>query len=604
MTGRPVTVSQAAPLLLAALVAVVYAQSLGYGFLVFDDRLHVYGNQQIAEGLGLAGLEWALTTFDKPYFMPLTRLSLMLDSTLFGMHAGVFRSVNVVLHFVNAWLVFLLLRRLSGRAPLALVVAALFAVHPQHVEAVAWVSQRKELLAALFGLLATIAYLRYRQSPRVDQGAGFVPRWAYMLALLLFLLSLLAKPTWIMLPVLLLLLDYRVANAPPRAFRLAWLDKLPFLLVTGAVLTIHLASSGYAAIGPTSVSLGEVAWLQRLANTVVIYAIYLASGVVPLWSSLYIPYPVEPFPLPTYLGCLLLLAAISLGAWLGRQRQADLFFGWAWFLVALVPVLGLLGAGEAVLVGDRWSYLPHIGLLFGLVSLAAGLMVHVDKRLKSALLVAVVLGFAFAAWSTTRAWANDEAYWVRTLAQTEGNHFAHFQLSDVYARRGDGAARERHLRAALDAKGDDPKYLLNLVIHLQNEGRDQEATPYLERMLGSETVPIPYNLALGQVLMYRGQLDLALRFLVRAASREPGTLAARQARDTALFTVALLHAVLDRPDAARALFDRLLELDPGRRSAACDRYRAELGHMPAVFDLTPARGVLEEACAGGADGPK
>lgn len=603
MTARPVTVSQAAPLLLALLVAVVYAQSLGYGFLVFDDRLHVYGNPQITEGLGLAGLEWALTTFDKPYFMPLTRLSLMLDSTLFGMHAGVFRGVNAVFHFVNAWLVFLLVRRISGRALMALAVAALFAVHPQHVEAVAWISQRKELLAALFGLLATLAYLRYRQSLSLGQDGRPAMRRSYMLALLLFLLSLLAKPTWIMLPVLLLLLDHRVADEPPRLFRFAWRDKLPFLLVAGVVLTIHLASSGFDAGGPTSVSLAEVAGLQRVANTVVVYAVYLASGLVPVWSSLYIPYPVEPFPLSTYLGCLLLLAAISLGAWLGRQRQADLFFGWGWFLVALVPVLGLLGAGEAVLVGDRWSYLPHIGLIFGLVSLAAGLLANVDGRLKSVLLAAVVLGFAFAAWSTTRAWENDEAYWVRTLAHTEGNHFAHFQLSDVYARRGDGAARERHLRVALDAKRDDPKYLLNLAIHLQNEGRDAEAAPYLERMLGIETVPIPYDLALGQLMMYRGQLDLALRFLVRAASRAPGTPAARQARDTALFTVALLHAVLGRPDAARALFDRLLELEAGPQYVACDRYRAEFERMPAVFDLARPRAALEEACAG-TDGPK
>jgi tetratricopeptide (TPR) repeat protein len=424
-----------------------------------------------------------------------------------------------------------------------------------------------------------------------------------MFALLLFLLSLLAKPTWIMLPVLLLLLDYRVANEPPRGGRIAWLDKLPFFLVAGAVLAIHLASSGYAASGPTSVSLAEVAWLQRLANSVVIYAIYLVSGLVPLWSSLYLPYPVDPFPLYCYLGSLLLLAALSLGAWLGRRRWPDLFFGWGWFLVALVPVLGLLGAGEAVLVGDRWSYLPHIGLLFGLVSLAAGRLAKVDGRLQSALLAALVLGFAVAAWSTTRAWADDEAYWVRTLAQTEGNHFAHFQLSDVYARQGDGAARERHLRAALAVKSDDPKYLLNLAIHLQNEGRDAEAAPYLERMLAIDTVPIPYDLALGQLMMYRGQLDMALRFLVRAASREPGTPAARQARDTALFTVALLHAVLGRPDAARALFDRLLELDAGAQPVACDRYRAEFERMPAVFDLARPRAALEEACAG-TDVPK
>jgi len=219
---KSINITACAGLILAILITLVYVDSYDYDFLIFDDKLHVYGNEYIPNGLTIDGLAWALTTYDKPYFMPLTRISLMLDSTFFGMSSAAFRSINIVLHFFNSLLLFLVVRLVSRSAMFGLVTAALFAVHPQHVEAVAWISQRKEMLAAFFGLIATMAYARHVVLASPGEGAGDSRgRWLYPVSVLSYLASVLAKPTWIMFPLLLILVDYWIATSRTRSL-LRW----------------------------------------------------------------------------------------------------------------------------------------------------------------------------------------------------------------------------------------------------------------------------------------------------------------------------------------------------------------------------------------------
>ncbi|MDX1593774.1 MAG: hypothetical protein R3298_05955 [Gammaproteobacteria bacterium] len=582
---------------LAVLVAAIYAQSLGYGFLVFDDRLHVYGNDAIRDGLTPGGVAWALTTFDRPYYMPLTRLSWLLDASLFGMDATGFRAVNALLHWLNALLLFLVVRSVTGRAGLALAVAAVFAVHPQHVEAVAWVSQRKELLAGFFGLLAMLAYLGYARSRAAGFTAGRDPSGVrYAAALLCFLLSLAAKPTWILFPFLLIALDYWHDAERASPFRAVLRDKVPFLLVALLMLAVHVLSQGYETRLTPSYSLDQVAVHLRVLNAVVIYVIYLVTSLLPFWSSLYFPYPVDGFPLYAYPLAAAVLGAISLWVYRARSRRPYLLFGWAWFLVSLVPVIGLTGAGEAIMVGDRWTYLPHVGLISALVTLGASLTRGAGRSVTGGALAVVCLVLAAMSWQVTRTWQSDAAYWSRTLERTEGNHFAHFQMSDLHAREGENAEREHHLLEAAALKPDDPKYLLNLAIHLQNMGEEARARPYLERLLALERIPETYAVALGQLMTYRGDWPLAHRFFVAAVRGSNRSPSAQQARERAMLHLAILATLSGRDEDATEMLTLLVEVDDEVNGPACERLRGEVASVPAVLETSGVREKLEAIC--------
>jgi len=340
----------------------------------------------------------------------------------------------------------------------------------------------------------------------------------------------------------------------------------------------------------------DVDSIQRVLNSFVIYAIYLACALFPFWSSIYFPYPVEPFPAVIYLASIALVFSICAGIYLNRRNHPKLLFGWLWFLVALVPVVGLLGTGEAVLIGDRWSYLPHIGLTVAFVQLGALLTARAPIVWRALPVVIMCTVFVVVARTTTHAWRDDQTYWLRTIERTDGNHFAHFLLSNHYARSGDGALREEHLRTALQASPDDPKYLLNLAIHLMNTGRDTEAHLFLDRMLGIEETPVYYLGALRQILMYKGQLDRAHKFLVRASTRSPSSVIDHQARRDAMFNLAVLYSMANRPEAAREVFERLIVSDGVASKPACERYTGELNSVPEVVDLSTAKDLLDQVC--------
>jgi hypothetical protein len=371
----------AATVVLLLLIAAVYSLVLGYGFLNWDDGLYVTANPLVRSGLTPRGISEAFTTFACSNWHPLTLVSHMLDVSLFGTWAGGHHLTNVVLHALNALLVLALAWRLTARWPESLVIAALFAVHPQRVESVAWVSERKDLLCGLFFLVSVGAYLRFTAAAEL-RSRGL---W-YAAAVGSGILACLAKPMAVTLPLVVLLLDAWTGRTARESGRRILGEKAPFVAMAGltAVLTM-LAQEGAKA---TAIA---VPFGVRVANAVVGYATYVRRAIWPTGLAAMYPHvanranfeviagiPVETaapgLPVVQIVSAVAMLGGITAAAMALARPRADrgmpwLAFGWAWFLVMLLPVIGLVQAGSQA-TADRYYYLPGIGLEFGLVMTA------------------------------------------------------------------------------------------------------------------------------------------------------------------------------------------------------------------------------------------
>ncbi len=339
-------------LVLLAIGGCIYGQTVGFPFISFDDPGYVYENPHVYQGLNRDAWHWAWTSFERSNWHPLTWLSLMLDAQLYGLNAGGYHLTNLLLHLVNTVLLYAWLRTATGALWPCVLTAFFFVAHPLHVESVAWVTERKDVLSTLFFFLTLLAYTRYaRRQGRRD----------YWLALALFAVGLTAKPMLVTLPPLLLLLDYWPLQRH-RAIvwtRLLW-EKTPFvaLMVASCVVTV-LAQRGSAMV-----PLGALPPTHRLASAALGYGTYLQKTVWPLRLGVYYPYwRSESFWWPVAWG--LALAAVSAGVLRWRRSLPFLLVGWCWFLGTLVPVIGVVQVGGQA-VADRYTYLPHVGLFIAL----------------------------------------------------------------------------------------------------------------------------------------------------------------------------------------------------------------------------------------------
>jgi Tfp pilus assembly protein PilF len=339
-----------------ALTLAAFGHACRNGFVNFDDDEYVVNNRHVRAGLSAAGAAWALRTTYAANWHPLTWLSLQLDASLYGPRsAWGFHLTNVLLHAAAAVLLFLALRRLTGAAGRSALVAALFAVHPTHVESVAWVSERKDVLSGLFWMLTLLAYARYAERPGWRR---------YLLVLAVFAVGLTAKPMLVTLPCVLLLLDYwplrRLIGS--RNDQAILLEKLPLLALTVAacLVTLYAQRGAGAVVGLEHLTFGE-----RLLNAVCAYAGYLGKLIWPAGLAAFYPHPHGHLLLDEAGRAALLLAAITaLVAW--RRRQRYLTVGWLWFLGTLVPVIGLVQVGSQGLA-DRYTYIPYVGLFIAMV---------------------------------------------------------------------------------------------------------------------------------------------------------------------------------------------------------------------------------------------
>lgn len=502
------------PWIAAGLVAAtfaVYWPAHAFPFVLFDDDAYVFENTFVQRGLTAETVRWAFTTRAVQNWHPLTWLSHLADVSLFGLDAGSHHLVNVALHAANAVLLLLVLRALTGRTWRSAVVAGLFALHPLHVESVAWIAERKDLLSVLFGLLATWAYVAHVRRPGL-------PRYALVVAT--FALSLLAKPMLVTLPLVFLLLDawplerLRRDGAPGGRSPLALaVEKLPLLALSAAssVMTAWAQREGGAMPTAELVPLGA-----RLANATVAYASYLWKAIWPAGLSVYYPYP-DRISFPAVAAALLLLAALTaLAAWGAARGHRHLLVGWLWFLGTLVPVIGLVQVGGQAMA-DRYTYFPLIGpfvaVVWGIADLAAG---RRASRWLGAIAAAVLATLAIASAAQLRHWRSTTALFERALAVTTGNWMAHTVLARERLDRGDLGQALAHYGEALRIEPDSPITLTNLGVGLARAGRTGEAGPLFERAVRLDPSYANGWYNLGVYQLERGAVGDAVDGLERA----------------------------------------------------------------------------------------
>lgn len=497
-------------LLLALITVSCYWPVAGHPFVAYDDGFYVVDNPRVTAGLSWQGLTWACTTFHEANWHPLTWLSHQFDASLYGLWAGGHHLTNLVIHTLNTLLLFLLLQRLCLAPWRSTMVAALFALHPLHVESVAWVAERKDLLCALFVLLALHAYRRYATS------GG---RRHYLLALAAFVAALLAKPMAVTLPFLLLLLDVWPLNrARTGSYWPLIREKIPFLLlsVASSIITIIAQKAGGALISTQQATIS-----LRLANAVVSVAKYLGRTFWPRDLGPLYPFPLQIPDWQTVSSTLLLATLLLVATWQRRQRPY-LLVGLLWFLGMLVPVSGLMQVGQQGLA-DRYTYLPLIGLFVALVWLVADLTATWRHRPK--LVGALGLALLLCCWLATRQqlayWQSSETLFRHTLAVSKRNYVMHINLGNELRNQGrHPEAITEYLNAVgiLPYSADTHYYLAD---GLNAAGKLEEAvTQYRVALELKPDFPEAHN-NLGATLYKQGKLAEAIRHYAEAVRLNP-----------------------------------------------------------------------------------
>jgi protein O-mannosyl-transferase len=496
-------------LALAGAVAVLYAPVAGFEFVTFDDPEYVYRNRHVLDGLGWAGVVWAFGAGYAANWHPLTWLSHMADASLFGTWAGGHHLTSVALHAASAAVLLVAVERLGGRRWEAVVVAAAFALHPLRVESVAWVSERKDVLAALAWVGAMLAYAGWARRPSA-------PRYALVAAV--FALGLLAKPMVVTLPFALVLLDvWPLGRVTRHGWRRVVVEKVPlFALSVVASIVTYRVQAGAGAVA----SLDQQPVLHRVGNALVSYVAYLAKTVWPADLAMF--YPQALLHGGEVLGAAAVLLAVTLLALREAPRRPYLLVGWLWFLGTLVPVIGIVRAGEQAMA-DRFTYVPGIGLAI-MAAWGAGELARRGDRAWWAVTAAAAL--VLLAWTArTRAqlatWRDSPTLYRHALAVTEGNHVAHGNLGLLLLEEGRVDEAMAHFRAAVAARPLSAKMHVNLGVGLATLGRHDEAIAEYETALRLDgRLPLAhYNL--GIELAERGRLDEAVARYEEAIRLDP-----------------------------------------------------------------------------------
>jgi tetratricopeptide (TPR) repeat protein len=511
---------------IAAMTFGIYTQVIGHQFITLDDPTYVQENPMVNRGVTLAGLAWAFTTFHATNWHPLTWISHMIDCQLFGTNAGRHLLVNGLFHLANTLLVFcLLLRTTRARWPSALV-AALFALHPLHVESVAWASERKDTLSTFFGLLSLIAYVRYAEAPSIRQ-YGWV---AITLAL-----GLLAKPMLVTWPLVMLLIDYwplgrfksqaverRLGGASRSEAATATalvVEKLPLVaLVAASAIITFLAQSHGGAV--RTFAAAPIAF--RLSNALVSYAKYLLLTVWP--NNLAVYYPLAPIGIPAWqiIGAAFLLIGITAFCFFQRRIRPYLIVGWFWFLGTLVPVIGLVQVGGQTMA-DRYFYIPSIGLFIALVFGLAD--VAKSWRLASWLSAGIAGGILLTLAALTNAqlqrWQDSFTLFEHTLAVTPPNLHIEHNLGLAMGASGRYDEAAAHFEKALQI---DPNFydgLVGMGVTREFQGRLPEAIDYFQAAIRSQPDGPTAHAQLGRALWKQNRDQAALEEMRRASELAP-----------------------------------------------------------------------------------
>jgi len=510
---------------LIAITWAVFGQTFGHQFINYDDPLYVLDNAHVRAGLTWRGILWAFTHVHSQNWHPLTTISHMLDCQLFGVNPGAHHLMNVFFHSIAAVLLFILLAQITdgpssprdesvrladrtGGIWMSGFVAAVFAIHPLRVESVAWIAERKDALSGTFFMLTLIAYAAYTQKESLGR---------YLTMSTLFACGLMSKPMLITTPVILLLLDYWPLNRFQRSSAIQLIrEKIPlFVLSIGSAVATLIAQRG----GIVQIEHLPLTW--RAANAASVYLIYIWQMVWPENLATIYPHPGR-LPFWETASASALLVLVTAGAFILRKRQPYLITGWLWYLIMLLPVIGLIQVGSQA-HADRYTYLSQIGLYvavtWGIVDLSRSIPYRREGFTVAAPLVITVL--VWRSWIQTAYWHDTERLWNRTFAVTKQNDIAH----------------------------------LNMGEYLLKSHRLDEAITQFEIVLASHPYQPDANFQLGSAFMEKGDLELAIRHFERTLKIEP-----------------------DNPEAETNLANMLLKSE--RVEEAVEHYRNVVRHEP------------------------
>ena len=540
----------------------VYFQVGRFEFQIYDTAEYIYENDHVKNGLTIESIRWAFTTIYMSNWHPITWLSHMLDVELYGLDAGRHHLTNLLFHVINTLLLFFTLKRMTGKLWPSGMVAALFALHPLHVQSVAWVAERKDLLSFFWGWLAIWSYLRYLNHRSIGR---------YIPVVLFFILGLMSKPMIVTLPFVLLLLDYwplkrfqfanskPAGNAPASRF---WMvspvfEKLPLFIATAAscLITIHAQQSG-GAVG----SLEAYPLVVRLANAVYCYVSYIGKMIYP--GELAVMYP-HPGILPAWQIALsgLLLAGITFMAIRSFRSRPWFPVGWFWYLGTLVPVIGLVQVGGQAMA-DRYTYLPLIGLYiivaWGLNDLLSR---SAYKKPLSALIPVLIVGaLVGVTYTEINYWKNSGTLFSRALEVTRNNLIAHNNLGTYLAARGNTAEAIVHFEKARKINSNYDLAPFNLGLAYADQGQYKKAIPYYQQALAiNPEFGLAYH-KLGDALYRLGRYDQAAENYKQAIRINPSYAQAYNHLGAAMVRKG-------DADAAIPLFRKALQIKPDYKEA-------------------------------------
>jgi tetratricopeptide (TPR) repeat protein len=572
-------------LVLAAITFAVFGQTLRHEFIDFDDGGDVYENRMVAQGLTLKGFVWAFSVHSSNWF-PLTWFSHMLDCQLYGLHPGGHHLTNVLLHTATVILLFLVLRQMTGALWSSAFVAALFAVHPLRVESVAWVAERKDVLSGLFFMLTIAAYVCYANELK-GQSSKF--KVFYGLTILFFVLGLMSKPMLVTLPLILLLLDYWPLQRMESATRLV-MEKLPLLaLCAGAcAVTLWAQHEGIQSAGTFTLS-------HRLSNAVVACVVYLGQMVWPARLAVLYPYPQNGLPAWEVTLAVMLVAGLSVVAWATRRMQPWLLVGWVWYLLMLLPVVGIIQVG-AQAHADRYTYLPQIGIYVAVTWLIA--QWRVSRLAVGGLMAGVIAVLMVCAWRQTAYWQNSETLWARAVACTTANSVAHRHLGTAFREKGRVDEAINQFNAALHINPDDADAHNNLGTVFRQKGKVDQAIAEYEKALQINPALAKAHYNLGIALLQKGKAAEALNEYQKALQIEPANVQVRNNLAWLLATGA--DASLRNGQKAVELAQQANELSGGSDPSILDTLAAALAEAGRFGDATrTAQKAMELARAAG-----
>jgi protein O-mannosyl-transferase len=494
----------------------VFAQTLRYDFINYDDPRYVYENSKITGGVSFSGIAWAFTHIHSMNWHPLTTISHMLDCQLYGLKAGWHHFTNVLLHSIATLLLFLALQQMTRAPSRSAFVAVVFAIHPLRVESVAWIAERKDVLSGVFFMLTLLAYAHYARAPSIRR---------YLLVAAACGFGLMSKPMLVTLPFVLLLLDYwplgrssqrpvarPVANAQEgrghgallatRSWVPLLVEKIPLIALAAASSVVTLIAQK-GAVGYTE----QLPVVSRINNAAVTYVLYIWQMFWPAKLAVFYPHPENRLPLWQIILALVILVGITMGGIAVRKQRPYLLVGWLWYIGMLVPVIGLVQVGWQG-HADRYTYLPQIGLYIMISWTVADLAARWHRQreilITCAAIVITVLGWR--AWVQTSYWRDSETLFRQALAVTANNDVAENNLGIVFLQQGKLDEAISLLQAAVDLRPDNSPAHENLAKALLQKGRIREALVHYRQLVELQPDNFEVHNIVGTVLVQQHRI--------------------------------------------------------------------------------------------------